>query len=134
MKLVGSMEEAREAKLSPHRKQLKFWRDISAARGCPLKSVGSNPQAGLPSIEHQSQTGTQITSSCEKYQGFCPPGRDGWRCREPVKGPMNKISFATTYPGLHQREGRVRIVWAGGSGQRTEGIATRTPLLSHSTY
>ena len=28
---------------------------ISVARGLPLRSVGSKPQAGLPSVQHQSQ-------------------------------------------------------------------------------
>ena len=36
--------------------------------------------------------------------------------RAPLKGPMNKIAFAATYPGFWQREGRVdqshkRRVW-----------------------
>ena len=42
-----------------------------------LRSVGSKPQADLPNLQHQSQKETQITSSCEKQQGFCLPGRDG---------------------------------------------------------
>ena len=47
------------------------------AGGLPLRSVGSKPQARLPTLQHQSQKGTQITSSCEKWQGFSLPGRDG---------------------------------------------------------
>ena len=42
--------------------------------------------------------------------------RVGWRCREPPKGPMHKISLEATYPRLWKREGRVdskhrRRVW-----------------------
>ena len=73
----------------------------------PLRSVGSKSQAGLPSLQHQSWKETQKTSSCEKQQGFCLPGTDNWRFREPLKGPTHKISFAAIYPGLWQREGSV---------------------------
>ena len=66
--------------------------------GVPLRHVGSKPQVALPSLQHQSQKGTQITPSCEK--GFCLPGRDGWRLREPLKGLMHEISFAAIYPRL----------------------------------
>ena len=82
-----------------------FWRDISEALGFPLRSVESKPQAGLPSYSTKTRKGAQLTSSCEKNQGFCPPGRDGWRQRRPLKGPMHKILFATTYFGPWQREG-----------------------------
>ena len=90
-----------------HRQQLKVWRDISAARGFPLRSVGFKFQVELPSLKHQSWKGTQIMSSDEKQQGLCLPGRDGWRQRVPLHGPTHKISFAAIYPGLWQREGSV---------------------------
>ena len=69
------------------------------SEGFPLKSMGSKPQAGLASLQHQSQKGTQIKSSYKKQQGFCQTGRDGWRCRELFKGPKHRILFAVTYPG-----------------------------------
>ena len=47
-----------------------------AARGFPLRSVGSKPQAWPPILQHQSWKETQITSLCEKQQKFCQPGRD----------------------------------------------------------
>ena len=75
--------------------------------GFPLRSVGSKPQAWLPSLQHQIWKETQITFSCEKQQGFYLPGRDSWRYREPLKGPTHKISFVATYPGLLQRDSRV---------------------------
>ena len=83
-------------------------RDIAVARGLLLRSVRSKPQTGVHSLQHQRQKGTQITSSCEKQKGFCLLGRDGQRCRKPLKGPTHKISFAATYAGLQQREGRVQ--------------------------
>ena len=43
-------EEAPEGWLGYHGQQLKFQRDISAAEGFPLRSVGSKLQAGLPSL------------------------------------------------------------------------------------
>ena len=69
----------------------------------PGRSVGSKPQAEIPSLEHQSPKSTQITS---KWQGYSLPGIDNWRCKELFKGPMHKFSFAATYPGLWQ--------WCGG--------------------
>ena len=42
------MEEAHEVWLGYHGQQLKFQRDVSAARGFHLRSVGSKLQAGLP--------------------------------------------------------------------------------------
>ena len=53
--------------------------------GFPLRTMGSEPQAGLPSLQHQSQKGPQITPSCGKQQGFYLPGRNGWRHRKPYK-------------------------------------------------
>ena len=75
--------------------------------GLPLRSVRSKHQAGLPSLWRQSWKRTQITSICEKQQGFCLLRRDGWRLREPLKGPKPKISFANTHRGLQQWERRV---------------------------
>ena len=64
-----------------------------------------NPKVGSPAYSIGERT--QITYGCENQQGFCLPGKDGWRYRKPLKEPMHKISFAATYPGLQQREGRV---------------------------
>ena len=36
------------------REKLKCWRYISAARGDPLKRVGSRPQTELPSLQQQN--------------------------------------------------------------------------------
>ena len=58
-----------------------------SSQDVPLRSVGSKPQAGLPSLQHQSQKVAQISSSCEKQQGFCLPGRNVWRGRECLKQP-----------------------------------------------
>ena len=52
MVLEQSEEEAREGWLGSHRWQLKSWRDISVAERVPLRSVGSKPQAGLPSLQY----------------------------------------------------------------------------------
>ena len=60
-----------------------------SGQGFSLRSVGSKHQAGLPSLQNQARKGTQITSSCEKQQAFCLPGRNGWICREPLKGPTH---------------------------------------------
>ena len=73
-----------------HRWQLRFQRDITVARGSPLRSGRYKPQARLPNLQHQSHKGTQITPSCEKHQGFCPPGRDCWRHRL-LKGQCTKF-------------------------------------------
>ena len=107
--------------------------------GFPLRTMGSEPQAGLPSLQHQSQKGAQTTSSCEKQQGFCLPGRDGSSLGMPHKMSMHKTSFAVTYLRLQQREGRVDQRWlqesgVGSCGERTEGTATRTPGLSHTLH
>ena len=48
-------EEARDGWLGSHGQQLKIQRDISAAKGVSLRSVGSKSQAGLFSLEHQNQ-------------------------------------------------------------------------------
>ena len=117
MRLVGSAENVQEGGLGSHSQRPKFQRDISATRMFPLRCVESTQQNGIPSIQHQSWKRAQITPSCEKQQGFCLPWSYDWRYREPLKGPMHKISFAATYPGLWQRKGRVeyrspfRRVW-----------------------
>ena len=85
--------------------------------GSPLRSVGSKAQARFSTLQHRSQKETQITSSSEKPQGFCLPGRDDWRVREPLKGPAHKTEFVATYPGHWQKEGPVdqrslRRVWS----------------------
>ena len=104
-----------------------------------LRSVGSKPQAELPSLEHHSWKGTQITSTCNKHRGFCLPGRDGWRFREPLTGSTHKISFVATYLGSTRgRPEWTRDTWgesgAVGSGNRIEGTATKIPVLSYCPY
>ena len=129
------MKEAQEAWLGFYRWQLKIQRDISMAREFPLRRVGSKSQTGLPSIQHQSWTGTQKTSSCEKQHTFCLPRRDGWGHTETLKGPTQKISFAASYHGVQVREERgTRELGFGASRKRTEGTAARIPVLSHSSY
>ena len=106
----------------------------------PLRSVGSKPQAGLPSLQHQSQKGTQKTPSYEKQQGFCQPGRETAGDSERLlKSQCTKFYLQPHTLG----SSRGRAEWtrdtrgesgAGGSGERTEGTATRIPVLSHSPY
>ena len=83
-----------------------------SSQGFPLRSVVFKFQVGIPRLQHQYMREMQITSCCEKQQGFCLPGRGFWRLREPLTGPMHKISLAATYPGLWQREVKVtRDIW-----------------------
>ena len=71
----------------------------------PLRRVGSKPQGGLPILQHQNPKSTHITSSYENQQGLSLPKMDDWRCRELLKGPTHKFTYAATYPGLWQSEG-----------------------------
>ena len=105
MRLVGSAEELREGWLGSHREHVPD--GCFSGWGIPQRSVGSKPKLGSPDYRNRAGKGTQITSGCEKQWGFCTPGGDGWSCRELLKGPMDKIVFAATYPGLQQVEGRV---------------------------
>ena len=107
---------------------MKFHRDISVAGGLPMKSVGSKPQARLPSLQYQSQNGTQITSSCEKHQEFYLPGRDSWRPREPLKEPTQKNLICSHLPWA-LAEKNLGLVALG-----TEGTTVRIPVLGHSPY
>ena len=109
------------------------------SEGIPLRSVGSKPQAGLPSLQHQSLKSTQITSSWEKWQGVSLPGTESCRCREPFKGQMHKFSFAATYLGSGKRRAeRTRDAWgepgASDSGERTERRAAKFLVLSYPPY
>ena len=79
------------------------------ARSFPLRCVGPKPQAELPSLHHHSWKETQITSSCEKWQVFCLPGRNSQSHRESLKGSMHKISLSATYPRLQQRGSRADL-------------------------
>ena len=110
--------------------------------GFPQRSVGSKLQVGLPT---RGRKGTQITFSCEKQQDFCLPGRDGQKCREPLKGPKHKIPFAATYPGLQQREGRVdwrcvKRVWVwclqgeNGRNSHQDPCAESFPILQSPSF
>ena len=86
--------------------QLSGWLD-------PLKRKGSKPVGGIPSLERQNPKSTEITTSGEKQQGCSLPEREGWRHKEPFKGPTHKLSFAATYPGLWQRWGQGGLVTPG---------------------
>ena len=97
-RLVGSEEEAWEGWLGSHAQELKSWRNISVAGGVPHEK-----RVGCPAYSTRSRKGTQIALSYEKKQGFSLPGRNGWRLREPLKGPTHKISLAATYSGLQQK-------------------------------
>ena len=106
-----------------------------------LRSMGSKPYAGIPSLEHKSPASTQITSNCEKRQGCSLPGTDGWRHKELFKRPMHKFPFAATYPGLWQRAGAQsgldtleETLGMEVLGERTERVATRILVLSHPPY
>ena len=59
-----------------------------SSQDVPLRSVGSKPQAELPSLEHQSQKGTQVTSICEKQQEFSLSGRDSCPLRSVGSKPQ----------------------------------------------
>ena len=137
MWLVESEEKTKKGWLGSHRWQVKCQKDTSVAGegGFPLRSVGSKPQAGLPKLQHQRWKGTQITSSCERQQDFCLPGRDGWGHRQPLNRPSHKISFAATYPECWKREGRVdkrllRTVWGWWLWGKNWGNSTELfPIL-----
>ena len=73
-----------------------FQRDISVDGEFSLRSVGTKPQAGLRSLEHQSWKDipdvAQVTSSPEKKQGFLLPER--WLNTESLlKGQDTKFSL-----------------------------------------
>ena len=100
---------------------------------------GPNSKLGSLRLQQQSLKETQITSSCEKQQGFCLPGRNSWSCREPLKGQHTKFHLQP----LTLDSSRGRAEWTreacgdsgvGGSGKRAEGTATGNPVLSHSPY
>ena len=107
MRLVRNAEEVREGWMGSHAAAEVLEGYFIDWGVFPLRSVGSKPQSGLPSLWHRTRKGTQITHICEKLWGFYLPGRDGWRLREPLRGPTHKIPFVAFYPGLQQREGRV---------------------------
>ena len=134
--MVGSAEEAWEGELSSQEWQLKFQRNISVARGFPLKSVGSKPQVGLPSFQQRSWEETQITSSCDKQQGFCLLGRTAGNAKSLLKGQHTKYCLQPLTLGSSSgRAEWTRYTWsesgAGGCGERTEETATRVSVLSH---
>ena len=106
---------------------------------------GLNSKLRSPAHSTRNKKGTQITSGCEQQWSFCPPGRDGKRCRQPLKRPMHKILFASTYPGLQQREGRVhyrcvrRVLgwWLCGENWRNsckEPCAESCPILQKPSF
>ena len=65
--------------------------------------MGSQPEAGILSLQHQNLKSTQITTGGEKQLGCSLPEKDGQRCKEPFKGPVHKVSFAVTCLGFQQR-------------------------------
>ena len=136
MRLVGSAENVQEGGLGSHSQRPKFQRDISATRTFPLRCVESTQQNGIPSIQHQSWKGTQITPSCEKQQGFCLHGDMTGDTESLLKGQCTKFHLQPLILG----SGRGRAEWnrgdpsggygVGGSGERTKGTAARIPVLS----
>ena len=85
--------------------------------------MGSIPQAGLPSLWHQSQKGTKITSSCEKQQGSCPPGEMAGDAESLVKGQETKficrhLPWAPAEGGQSGLEMLEEDSGAGGSGEK----------------
>ena len=102
MWLVVSVEKAQEGWLGSHGQQLKRQRDSSTAREFPLRSVGSNLKLGSPAYSTRARKGTQITSSYEKQQGFCMPGRDSL-----LKGQHTEFHLQPLTPGAG--EGRARV-------------------------
>ena len=63
-----------EGWLGSHEWQLKFQRGSSVGEGFPLRSVGSKPQSGLPSLQHQSQKGTQKHPAVKSSRGSVSQG------------------------------------------------------------
>ena len=68
-----------------------------SSRRIPPEKCGVYTPSWGPQLTAPERKGTQIISICKKQQGFCQPGRECRRCREPFKGPKHKISFAATY-------------------------------------
>ena len=138
MRLKGSAEEASEGCLCTHWCQLKCWKDISVARGFPLRNVGSKPQAGLPNLQPENQERNPYNTWLWKASGFCLPGRHR-DAESLLKGKWTKFCLQPLTLG----SGRGRAKWtrdtweefrAGGSREKTEGTAAKIPALSHSLY
>ena len=104
--------------LGSHRRQIKGQRNSSVAVGSPLRSVGSKPQAGLPSLQHQSPKRNQITSSCEKQLGFSLPWTESWSYREPFKEPTHKFHLQSLILGSSKGRGQ------SGLGMLEESLGT----------
>ena len=68
--------------------------------------MGSKPYARIPSLEHQSPKGKQVTTSGKSGRvALCQ--RERWLEMQGLfKGPTHKFSFTDTYPGLRQRQGQ----------------------------
>ena len=108
--------------------------------GFPWGSWGLNSKMGSPAYSIRPGKEPKWHMAV-KSRGFLST-RERWlRCREPLKD-QHKIQFANLNPflmgSLRGRAEWTRDAWekfgAGGSGERTEGMVARIPVLSHSPY
>ena len=109
-------------------------------QGIPLRIVGSKPQAGLPSLQHQSQKRNPENIQLWKAAEFLST-RERWAedTERLLKDQLTKFCLQP----LTLDSVRGRAEWtrdasgesgADGSGERTEGTATGIPVLSQSPY
>lgn len=103
-----------------------------------MRSMGS--QSRISSPEHQRwnepPTYDLAVKSIRDYV-FQEETGDFWKHTHTSKGPTHKISFAATHPGIQQRmsaphQSCMKKTGVCGSGGRTLGMITGTPVLSHS--
>ena len=102
--------------------------------GFLLRGMGPKPQAGLPSLHHQNRERNQNNIQLWQNSGVSTHQGD---TESLLKGQRTKFCLQLLTLGA----GRGRAEWttgawgesgASGSGERTEGTATRMPVLSHS--
>ena len=136
--MTGRQCREGEGWLGSHAQQLKFQRDISEAGGFPLICVGSKPQVGLPSLQHQSWENDLDNIQPWKTVGFLSTRERQLEIESVLKGQCTKFCLQPLTLGCSRgRAGWTRDAWgesgAGGSGDRTEETAARSPVLSHTS-
>lgn len=103
-----------------------------------LRTLASNPEAALPSREHQTEEGTHITCSCEKKWGAFFQGVAAESLGTLLTDQPTKIPCGATHLMLWQREGVVdcscesRTQEWGVRGESSDGRHPKFPGLSHS--
>ena len=107
------------------------------ARGFPQEVWGSKPQAGLPSLQHQSGKRTQLTSNYESSRVSVCQGEMAGDLENHLKGQCTKFCWQPLTPGSGKGRAEctrdtLRESGIGGSGEGTEGTVVRIPVLSHS--